>query len=44
MRKMFQYRIYPTKRQETKLNETLEERRWLYNHLLAERKEKGHAS
>jgi putative transposase len=39
MRKMFQYRIYPTKKQETKLNETLEECRWLYNHLLAKRKE-----
>jgi putative transposase len=37
MRKMFQYRIYPTKKQETKLNETLEECRWLYNHLLAQR-------
>jgi putative transposase len=39
MRKMFLYRIYPTKRQETKLNETLEECRWLYNHLLARRQE-----
>jgi putative transposase len=38
MLKMFQYRLYPTKKQETKLNETLEECRWLYNHLLAERK------
>jgi putative transposase len=37
MRKMFQYRIYPTKKQETQLNETLEECRWLYNHLLAQR-------
>src|SRR6266567_5355311 len=37
MRKMFQYRIYPTKKQETSLNETLEECRWLYNHLLAQR-------
>ena len=37
MRKMFQYRIYPTKKQETRLNETLEECRWLYNHLLAQR-------
>ena len=34
---MFQYRIYPTKKQETQLNETLEECRWLYNHLLAQR-------
>jgi putative transposase len=39
MRKMFEYRIYPTKKQETTLNATLEECRWLYNHLLAERKE-----
>src|SRR5260370_13568522 len=39
MRKMFQYRIYPTKKQETKLNETFEACRWLYNHLLASRKE-----
>src|SRR3989442_15635363 len=37
IRKMFQYRIYPTKKQETQLNETLEECRWLYNHLLAQR-------
>jgi hypothetical protein len=35
---MFQYRIYPTRRQETRLNETLEECRWLYNHLLEKRK------
>ncbi|MFL5693180.1 MAG: helix-turn-helix domain-containing protein, partial [Ktedonobacteraceae bacterium] len=38
MRKMFQYRIFPTKKQATKLNETLEECRWLYNHLLEMRK------
>src|SRR6185312_12409918 len=38
MRKMFQYRIYPTKKQETRLNATLEECRWLYNHLLEKRK------
>ncbi len=36
---MFQYRIFPTKKQIHKLNETLEECRWLYNHLLATRKE-----
>ena len=35
---MFQYRIYPTKKQVTRLNETLEECRWLYNHLLEQRK------
>jgi putative transposase len=34
MRKMFQYRIFPTKKQEKLLNETLQECRWLYNHLL----------
>jgi len=38
MRKMFQYRIYPTKKQGQKLNETLEECRWLFNHLLERRK------
>ena len=35
---MFQYRIYPTKKQAQKLNETLNECRWLYNHLLETRK------
>src|SRR6266567_2520700 len=38
MYKMFAYRIFPTKKQETALHETLEECRWLYNHLLAKRK------
>jgi putative transposase len=38
MHKMFQYRIYPTKKQLHKLNETLEDCRWLYNHLLDMRK------
>src|SRR6266849_7591517 len=38
MRKMFQYRIFPTKKQQTRLNETLHECRWLYNHLLEKRK------
>lgn len=38
MRKMFQYRLYPTRKQLHKLNETLEECRWLYNHLLERRK------
>jgi putative transposase len=38
MRKTFQYRIYPTKKQQRMLNETLEECRWLYNHLLEMRK------
>jgi putative transposase len=39
MRKMFRYRLYPTRKQETTLNETLAECRWLYNHLLEKRKE-----
>ena len=39
MLKMFQYRIFPTKKQVTKLNATLEECRWLYNHLLEKRKD-----
>src|SRR5713101_9468734 len=38
MLKMYQYRLYPTKKQAQKLNETLDECRWLYNHLLAMRK------
>jgi putative transposase len=38
MRKAFQYRIYPTKKQLKTLSATLEECRWLYNHLLRQRK------
>src|SRR5713101_7948629 len=38
MHKMFQYRIYPTNKQVQKLNETLGECRWLYNHFLEQRK------
>ncbi len=38
MHKMFLYRLYPTKKQATKLNETLDECRWLYNYLLEKRK------
>ena len=34
MSKIFQYRIFPTKKQVKALNDTLEECRWLYNHLL----------
>src|SRR6266581_9713425 len=34
MLKMYQYRLYPSKKQVQKLNETLDECRWLYNHLL----------
>ena len=38
MLKTFEYRLYPTKRQERLLSEQLEELRWLWNTLLAERK------
>jgi putative transposase len=38
MRKTFQYRVFPSKKQVKKLNETLDECRWLYNHLLECRK------
>ena len=38
MKKTYKYRIAPTKRQTTLLNQTLEECRWLYNHLLEQRK------
>src|SRR5260370_33251329 len=39
MRKMFQYRIYPHKKQVKALEATLEECRWLYNHLLENRRD-----
>jgi len=38
MLKSFKYRVYPTKKQARLLNDQLEECRWLYNHLLEERK------
>jgi putative transposase len=38
MRKAFQFRIYPTKNQEVKLNRTLSTCRYLYNDSLAKRK------
>src|SRR5436190_3079682 len=38
MLQMYQYRLYPSKKQVQKLNETLDECRWLYNHLLEMRK------
>ncbi len=38
MRKTFKYRLYPSHGQETLLNLSLDECRWLYNHLLEERK------
>src|SRR5215467_8386044 len=39
MRKTFTYRLYPTKQQQRLLDQQLEECRWLYNHLLAERRD-----
>ena len=39
MLKSFNYRLYPTKRQQRLLSEQLEELRWLWNSLLAERKQ-----
>ncbi len=39
MHKTFQYRLYPTKKQQQTLETTLEECRWLYNHLLHLRKQ-----
>jgi putative transposase len=39
MRKTFKYRLYPTKHQQRLLDRQLEECRWLYNHLLAERRD-----
>jgi len=38
MKITYRYRLYPTKKQQTILNNTLEECRWLYNHFLEERK------
>src|SRR5690242_13388335 len=39
MRKTFKYRLYPNKRQQRLPEQQLEECRWLYNHLLAERRD-----
>ena len=39
MRKTFKYRLYPNKEQQRLLDQQLEECRWLYNHLLAERRD-----
>jgi putative transposase len=36
---MFKYRLYPTKQQQRLLDQQLEECRWVYNHLLAERRD-----
>lgn len=38
MKKTFKYRINPSKKQTTLLNQMLNECRWLYNHLLEQRK------
>jgi putative transposase len=37
-KKTYRYRLRPTKAQETVLEQTLDECRWLYNHLLEQRK------
>jgi len=39
MRKTFKYRVYPNKQQQRLLEQQLEECRWLYNHLLAARRD-----
>src|SRR5215472_6885831 len=39
MRKTFKYRLSPTHAQQRRLEQQLEECRWLYNHLLAERRD-----
>ena len=39
MRKTFKYRLYPTNEQRRLLERQLEECRWLYHHLLAERRD-----
>jgi putative transposase len=38
MLKAFRFRLYPTKAQQTRINETLESLRWVYNETLAVRK------
>jgi len=38
MLKVFQFRLYPTKAQKSKINQTLEYLRWVYNETLAVRK------
>ena len=39
VRKTMKYRLYPNKQQQRLLEQQLEECRWLYNHLLAERRD-----
>jgi putative transposase len=36
--KTFRYRLYPTREQQTTMRATLDECRWLYNHLMEERR------
>ena len=38
LRKTFTYRLYPSQRQQRRLEAQLEERRWLYNEVLAARR------
>jgi transposase len=39
MRKTFKYRLYPNKRQQRLLGQQVEECRWLYNEVLATRRD-----
>lgn len=39
MHKAFKSRLYPTRKKETLLNQQMEECRWLYNHLLEDRRD-----
>ncbi len=39
MRKTFRYRLYPNRQQQRLLEQQLEECRWLYNELLAARRD-----
>src|SRR5260370_40073809 len=39
VRKTFKYRLYPNKQQQRLLEQQLEACRWLYNHLLAARRD-----
>ena len=40
MRKGYKYRLYPNQQEKEIINKTLESCRWLYNHFLAERRDK----
>lgn len=40
MRKSYKYRLYPKQQERENINKTLENCRWLYNHFLAERRDK----